>query len=121
MKRFLTYSFDQSIWSKPKIKILNSYDIHTKRSGVTYITEVTQEVRTDAEPWGGEKGEGLSEEAALETRTQRHVLLLLLTSVLPHHVELLQVELLPNPRVVGEVVHDEAHHRLRICTHQHTH
>lgn len=32
------------------------------------------------------------------------------TSVLPHHVEILQVKLFAHPGVVREVVHGEAHH-----------
>lgn len=32
------------------------------------------------------------------------------TSVLIHHVEVLQVELLPHPGVISEIIHGKAHH-----------
>lgn len=47
---------------------------------------------------------------------QVSVVVMTCTSVGLHHVEILQVELFANPRVISEVIHGEAHH-LQTCRH----
>lgn len=71
----------------------------------THVAQVPQDLRTDAHPcknninqnwdpswWWGKRKWTAS------------------TSVGLHHVEVLQVELLPHPRVISEIIHGKAHH-----------
>lgn len=123
MKCMLLQQVFAAIWSKNKktenIGECTTYQTRLKYENVwLYLAQHFQDLRANAKTWWNIKHtfQQLYSSSGLCSVTSVNYYILALTSKLLHYIEVLQVEKLSNPRVIGEVVHCKANHRIALET-----